>query len=167
MVVIGAFPAAKLGVLAIKQISKPIANLLKDNAKKSPFFRRYVIIPPAQFYNWIEVKTKMWGMNLGKTVMVPKLNDAMATELGANLLGETIIFVIGAGLLTWEYVRSSNKEAKKQEDQQTEKENLLKSILDLQSRVESQEAQIKSLTNNIDDISSSKLKDCKKKLTVV
>lgn len=30
--VIGAFPVAKLGVLAIKQISKPIANLLKSRA---------------------------------------------------------------------------------------------------------------------------------------
>lgn len=37
--VIGAFPVAKLGVLAIKQISKPIANVLKNRAKHSPFFR--------------------------------------------------------------------------------------------------------------------------------
>lgn len=33
--VIGAFPVAKLGVLAIKQISKPIANVLKTRAKVS------------------------------------------------------------------------------------------------------------------------------------
>ena len=46
--VVGAFPAAKLGILAIKQISKPIANVLKNKAKDSPFFRKYVCIPPAQ-----------------------------------------------------------------------------------------------------------------------
>lgn len=46
--VVGAFPAAKLGVLAVKQISKPIANILKNNAKQSPFFKRYVCMPPAQ-----------------------------------------------------------------------------------------------------------------------
>lgn len=46
--VIGVFPAAKLGVLAIKQISKPIANVLKSNAKSSPFFRKYICMPPAQ-----------------------------------------------------------------------------------------------------------------------
>lgn len=45
---IGAFPAAKLGVLAIKQISKPIANVIKSNAKQSPIFRKYVCMPPAQ-----------------------------------------------------------------------------------------------------------------------
>lgn len=46
--VVGAFPAAKLGVLLLKQISKPIANIIKDNAKKSQFFRQYVCMPPAQ-----------------------------------------------------------------------------------------------------------------------
>lgn len=46
--VVGAFPAAKLGVLAFKQLSKPIANVIKGRAKQSPFFRRYICMPPAQ-----------------------------------------------------------------------------------------------------------------------
>lgn len=46
--VVGAFPAAKLGVLLLKQISKPIANALKVKAKDSPFFRQYICMPPAQ-----------------------------------------------------------------------------------------------------------------------
>lgn len=45
--VVGAFPVAKLGALLLKQVSKPIANLLKNQAKKSPFFRKYVCQPPA------------------------------------------------------------------------------------------------------------------------
>lgn len=49
--VVGAFPVAKLGVLLVKQISKPIANLLKARAKNSPFFRVYVCMPPAQCKN--------------------------------------------------------------------------------------------------------------------
>ncbi|KAJ8938513.1 hypothetical protein NQ318_005177 [Aromia moschata] len=32
--VIGAFPAAKLGALLLRQISKPIATVVKENAKK-------------------------------------------------------------------------------------------------------------------------------------
>ena len=62
-------------------------------------------MPPAQFYNFFEVKTKMWALNLGKPTVVPALNEAMAIDLGANLLGEIIIFVIGAGLLLLEYQR--------------------------------------------------------------
>lgn len=96
----------------------------------------------------------MWSLNLGKPIAVPPLNEAMATELGANLLGEGIIFSIGAGLLIWEYVRSSNKEAKKEEDLKTEKENLYNSLSDLQFRVEKQEAQIKTLTRHIADLGS-------------
>lgn len=123
--VVGAFPAAKLGVLAFKQLSKPIANVIKERAKQSPFFRQYIAMPPAQckftleyfdcimlfifllflVYNWVEVKTKMWALNLGKPTNVPQLNEAMAIELGANLLGEVIIFTIGAGLLIFEYIR--------------------------------------------------------------
>lgn len=38
-------------------------------------------------------------MNLGKPVNIPKLNEALAIELGAELLGEGIIFVIAAGKL--------------------------------------------------------------------
>lgn len=126
---IGAFPAIKLGVLAFKQLSKPIANAMKERAKSHPFFRKYICMPPAQcksrkrrwcrwtsqidtvaffiilVYNWADVKTKMWIMNLGKPVTVPELSETMAIELGANLLGEFIIFSIGAGLLVFEYRR--------------------------------------------------------------
>lgn len=56
-------------------------------------------------YNWMEVKTKMWILNLGKPVNVPELSETVAIELGANLLGEGIIFSIGAGLLIFEYRR--------------------------------------------------------------
>jgi optic atrophy 3 protein len=56
-------------------------------------------------YNYFEIKTKMWALNLGKPASVPALNEAMAIDLGANLLGEFIIFTIGAGVLLMEYQR--------------------------------------------------------------
>lgn len=46
--VVAAFPAAKLGTLLIRQVSKPIANYAKERAKKHPFFRKYICMPPAQ-----------------------------------------------------------------------------------------------------------------------
>lgn len=45
---VGVFPALKLGVLFVKQISKPLAKFLVTQAKNHPLFRTYVIIPPAQ-----------------------------------------------------------------------------------------------------------------------
>lgn len=55
------------------------------------------------------MKTKMWILNLGKPVNIPVLNEAMAIELGANLLGEAVIFVIASGILINEYNRYNIK----------------------------------------------------------
>ncbi|XP_058814078.1 putative OPA3-like protein CG13603 [Topomyia yanbarensis] len=152
--VVGAFPAAKLGVLAMKQISKPIATLLKQRAKNSPFFRKYVCMPPAQFYNWMEVKTKMWAMNLGKPTNVPVLNEAMAIELGANLLGEIVIFAIGAGLLLLEYQRQVRKEANKEEMVIQEKLELQATINELIFQVQRQDTQIREMARVVADLES-------------
>jgi len=46
--VVGAFPIAKLGALLLRQVSKPIANMLIKRAKNYPFFRQYICMPPAQ-----------------------------------------------------------------------------------------------------------------------
>ncbi|XP_073817623.1 putative OPA3-like protein CG13603 isoform X1 [Musca autumnalis] len=152
--VIGAFPAAKLGVLAIKQVSKPIANIIKSKAKEHPLFRNYICMPPAQLYNWVEVKTKMWALNLGKPVNVPPLTEAMAVELGANLLGEFIIFAIGAGVLIFEYARQTSNEAKKQEKMALEKAELTNNLAELTFRLERQDAQLRELTRVLADIES-------------
>ncbi|CAH1728071.1 unnamed protein product [Chironomus riparius] len=151
---VGAFPAAKLGVLALKQISKPIANVLKTRAKSSPFFRKYICMPPAQFYNYMEVKMKMLALNLGKPTAVPKLTEAMAIELGANLLGETIIFAIGAGLLILEYQRQSRKELHKEEMLIQEKMELQATLNELAFQAERQDTQIRELTRVIADLDS-------------
>uniref|UniRef100_A0A182VR91 OPA3-like protein n=1 Tax=Anopheles minimus TaxID=112268 RepID=A0A182VR91_9DIPT len=152
--VVGAFPAAKLGVLAMKQISKPIANLLKERAKNSPFFRKYVCMPPAQFYNWMEVKTKMWALNLGKPTTVPVLNEAMAIDLGANLLGEIIIFTIGAGLLLLEYQRQVRKEANKEEMMMQEKLELQATINELNFQVQRLDTQLREVARVTADLES-------------
>lgn len=46
--VVGAFPMAKLLYLGIRQVSKPLANRIKDAARRSEFFKNYVCLPPAQ-----------------------------------------------------------------------------------------------------------------------
>ncbi|KAB0803387.1 hypothetical protein PPYR_00357 [Photinus pyralis] len=144
--VIGAFPAAKLGALLIKQISKPLANFIIHRAKESPFFRNYICMPPAQFYNWCEVKTKMWILNLGKPVSVPVLSEAMAIELGANLLGEGIIFSIAASILIFEWRRSSRKEALIEENKQNDLDDLKGQVQELFLQLQEQQVLIKELT---------------------
>ncbi|XP_020293459.1 optic atrophy 3 protein homolog [Pseudomyrmex gracilis] len=149
---VGVFPALKLGVLFVKQISKPLAKFLVTQAKNHPLFRTYVIIPPAQFYHWAEVKTKMYVMNLGKPTKVAKLNENMAIELGASLLGEAIIFSIAGGCLIFEYNRQVTKEAKKEEVRQMQIQKFTDDIQALYNTVLRQESQITYLQDAVNEL---------------
>ena len=42
------FPLIKLGYLALKHISKPLANTIKLKAKTTPFLRNRILLPAAQ-----------------------------------------------------------------------------------------------------------------------
>lgn len=76
----------------------------------------------------------------------------MAIELGANLLGEVVIFVIGAGLLLLEYQRQSRKEVLKEEMIIQEKLELQALLNELAFQAERQDTQIRELTRILADI---------------
>lgn len=155
MMVVGAFPIAKLAALAFRQLSKPLANRIKSGAKKSPFFRTYVCMPPAQIYHWIEVNVKMRILNLGKPTDVPKLNEAMAIELGSELLGELIIFTSAAATLVAEYVRQARNERLKEQAKEDKHCCLEREVEELRFLAEMHEAQIRHLSRIVGDKSGS------------
>lgn len=70
----------------------------------------------------------------------------MAIELGSNLLGEVIIFVIGAGVLLLEYQRQNRKEALKEDMALQEKLELHATLNELAFQAERQDTQIRELT---------------------
>lgn len=76
----------------------------------------------------------------------------MAIELGANLLGEIIIFVIGAGILLLEYQRQSRKETLKEEMVVQEKLELQALLNELAFQAERQDTQIRELTRMLAEI---------------
>jgi len=94
----------------------------------------------------------MWILNLGKPVNVPPLNEAMAIELGANLLGEGIIFMIAAGILYSEYTRQARKDRVKEEARQDEIQRLNMILEDLYFQSEKQDAQIRELMRTVHDL---------------
>jgi len=147
--VAAAFPLAKLAYLAVKQISKPFASKIKDGAKRSHFFRTYVCMPPAQFYHWVEVNIKMKMLNLGKPTEVPKLNEAMAIELGAELLGEGVVFVFASACLVAEYIRSSHKEKEKEAAHQARIQDLEDRLFELEFRLAEQTARLQELHREV------------------
>ncbi|TRY63060.1 hypothetical protein TCAL_07948 [Tigriopus californicus] len=142
---VGAFPLAKLGLLLIKQISKPIANGIARRAKASRIFRTYVCIPTAQLFHWYDVKVRMRLLNLGKATVIPKLNEEKAIETGSQLLSEMIILGIASTVLIFEYNRSSEKEEAKQEQIEREKAYLVDKVENLELTLEKQTVEIKEL----------------------
>ncbi|GAB1863611.1 Putative OPA3-like protein CG13603 [Camponotus japonicus] len=149
---VGVFPALKLGVLFIKQISKPLAKFLVNQAKSHEIFRTYIIMPPAQFYHWAEVKAKMYIMNLGKPTKVAKLNESMAIDLGASLMSEMIIFGVAGGCVILEYNRQVMKEAKKEEVRQMQTQKFTDDIQALYNTTLQQEARIHYLQTAINEL---------------
>ena len=82
---VAAFPLAKLGVLVIKQVSKPLANAIAKRARSSRIFRDFICIPSAQLFHWADVKVRMRILNLGKVTKVPKLDEKKAIDTGSQV----------------------------------------------------------------------------------
>lgn len=94
----------------------------------------------------------MWVLNLGKPVNIPVLNEAMSIELGANLLGEGIIFTIAAAILISEYNRSTKKEAAKEAAKIAEMSQIQNTLKELFIQTEEQGAHIRELTRKMGDL---------------
>jgi len=90
-------------------------------------------------------------MNLGRAVKIPKLNESMAIDLGAELLGEGIIFTIAAGILVFEYHRSSQKEAKKEEQREAALIQMQEELKELYYSKAQSDAQISELVRVLKD----------------
>lgn len=55
-----ALPLFKLGVLVVKQVSKPIANLVKTGARNSSIFKKIISSPAQSTGRYIMLKYVYW-----------------------------------------------------------------------------------------------------------
>lgn len=94
----------------------------------------------------------MYIMNLGKPTKVAKLNEQMAIELGASLMGEVIIFSVAGGCLILEYNRQVAKETKKEELRLAQIQKFTEDIDSLHITANRQEEEIKVLQNAVDEL---------------
>ncbi|KAI4814973.1 optic atrophy 3 protein homolog [Pseudochaenichthys georgianus] len=146
--VVGAFPIAKLLYLGVRQLSKPIANRIKAGARRSEFFKNYICLPPAQIYHWIEMRTKMRIMGFRGATIKP-LNEELAAELGAELLGEGIIFIIGTGCMVLEYSRQAANSRHKEEEQNETIISLQTQIAELAMTTETLDARLREMNRQL------------------
>ncbi|XP_023177112.1 putative OPA3-like protein CG13603 [Drosophila hydei] len=149
------FPLLKLSLLALKHISKPVVKGIKDTAKFNEPLRKYLVAPTAQTYHWIGVRTKMRILGMNQPKFVPPLNNTLAIQIGSELLGELIIFIIAVSFLILEFSRQKHKDALKHQQHREEKIKLKKELEILNDRVLCQTHEIIRLKARVVDLTSS------------
>ncbi|XP_031561009.1 optic atrophy 3 protein homolog [Actinia tenebrosa] len=153
--VAGAFPLFKLMSLAAKQLSKPIANAIKSGAKQSPVFRTYVCVIPGQGFHWLETTVKMRLMgHIGPSKIKP-LNEEVAVNLAAELLGEGFLFAVGVGTLLFEYRRGIKKDERKEDEQNRHLAELEDKMSEIGLLIETQAAEIRELNRMVQGLRGS------------
>lgn len=113
-------PLIKIGYLLIRTVAKPVANVLKNQTKNHPAFRA-ACARLAQSYHRTEIRLSRALNNNnnnntsnGSSVVVKlirPLDEQKAIELGANFLGEALVFLVAGGILLVDGQLSSQKEA--------------------------------------------------------
>jgi optic atrophy 3 protein len=105
-------PLIKLGYLLIRTVAKPVANILKRQTKDNPAFRS-ICVRLAQRYHRTEIQMSRRLGGASKTVTdaaVRPLDEQRAIELGANFLGETLVFLVAGTVLILDQTVSAQKE---------------------------------------------------------
>ncbi|XP_006901331.1 PREDICTED: optic atrophy 3 protein homolog [Elephantulus edwardii] len=90
------------------------------------------------------MRTKMRIMGFRGTAIKP-LNEEAAAELGAELLGEATIFIVGGGCLVLEYWRHQSQQRNKEEEQRAAWNSLLDEVGRLALALDALQTQVQAL----------------------
>ncbi|KAL3522389.1 hypothetical protein ACH5RR_015223 [Cinchona calisaya] len=128
-------PLLKLGTLALKTLSKPIAARLKVEAGKHPKFRNFIIsIAQGNHRITTQMQRRIYGH--ATDVEIRPLNEEKAVQAAVDLFGEVFVFSVAVVALIFEVQRSSRSEAKKEELRRQEMEGLRQRDEELAREVE-------------------------------
>ena len=97
-------------------------------------------------------------LNMGKAKDVKPLDPELAVELGAEMLGELLMFSVGAGIIYLEYSRQANNAQAKEDVQNSRLRELEQEVREMLLQVETHNAEVRSLLrllHNRDDLQSS------------
>jgi len=106
-------PLIKLAFLAVKQVSKPVANRIKDNAITNERLHGAMVwVGQRLHYNMIQVNRIADGLGALKSERVGLLKEKEALVRGADFLAEMVVYSVSAGVLGAEYWLSEQKAKK-------------------------------------------------------
>lgn len=94
------------------------------------------------------MRTKMRIMGFRGSTIKP-LNEDAAAELGAELLGEAVIFLVGGGCMVLEYSRQAANSRRKEEELNETITGLQTQIAELTLTTETLDAQLRELNRHL------------------
>ncbi|TKY71771.1 OPA3 protein [Spatholobus suberectus] len=128
-------PLLKLGTLAVKTLSKPVASRLKQQAALHPRFRQ-LIVNMAQANHQVTTKMQRRIYGHATDVEIRPLNEEKAVQAAVDLIGELFVFSVAGVLLIFEVQRSARSEARKEELRKQELEAVKQKNENLAEEVE-------------------------------
>lgn len=135
-----AFPLAKLGILVIRRLSRPLAKAVEQRAKNSDKFRDHVCLPIAQTF--LKIQSNAESKLLGKpSQQTEQLDVKAAVNMGADLLEEAVVWSVILGIMVWQMHNSSKKK------KTVEKGTKIK-LEEYKARLETLEALVEQLQHN-------------------
>ncbi|BAT87129.1 OPA3-like protein [Vigna umbellata] len=137
-------PLLKLGTLALKTLSKPVASRLKQQAAFHPRFRQ-LIVNMAQTNHQITTRMQRRIYGHATDVEIRPLNEEKAVQAAVDLIGELFVFSVAGVLLIFEVQRSSRSEARKEELRKQELEAVRQKNENLAEEVELLKQRIQEL----------------------
>ncbi|XVF27575.1 hypothetical protein REPUB_Repub14bG0120300 [Reevesia pubescens] len=125
----------QLGTLALKTLSKPVANRLKRQAAVAPKFRE-LIVSFAQANHRITTRMQRRIYSHATDVEIRPLDEEKAVQAAVDLIGELFVFTVAGVAVILEVQRSSRSEAKKEEARRQELEAIKQRNENLATEVE-------------------------------
>ena len=154
---VAGLPLFKLASLAVKQAAKPVANVIKRGAKESEIFKKYLCYYPGQVYHRLEFRVRMRLMGHKGKIEVEPLRENAAVDLGAEMLGEVVVFSIGVAVLYAEYRRQKRGETREEDKQQENFRNLQSRVEELGLCLDKQNKETQRLNEIVRDIIEDKI----------
>ncbi|XP_053399330.1 optic atrophy 3 protein homolog [Mercenaria mercenaria] len=146
-------PLIKLGVLFVKQMSKPLANAVKRSARASPTFKK-ICMKPAELYHSYEINIKMRILGLGKPTQKQALSPDKAVELGAEMIGEITLYTFLVGILYAEYSYSARNSEREKDEKKQYLMSLERHVTELELNSARVEAELRELQRKVGELDS-------------
>ncbi|RHY89947.1 hypothetical protein DYB37_001210 [Aphanomyces astaci] len=108
-----ALPLDKLGGMLIRALTKPLVGEMKTLSKSHPWMQQTCERIGQRVNRWSLESVLAMRLGGNASITVKELPADQAFKKGAEILGETFIFLVAVAVLTVDYTRTSAKSALK------------------------------------------------------